>query len=465
MKILLINPTHIIKEDKNMWKSVTGCLPPIGLAQIAACLEQEHIEVRILDMNAEKMPLKNLKKFLHENKKFDFIGITVSIPLLKNAYSIAKICKKKFPESKVVFGGIYPTVRPNEVLQNKYVDFAIRGEAEITFKELTQKSKEEILGLSYKIDNKIVNNQDRPPLDYLDSIPDPAYHLLPIKKYRSSIGSYKRTPSISMIISRGCPGQCTFCHSGSSNAFGKIVRYRSPQRVINQIMSLQKEYGIKEISFYDDNFTTSSKFVKEFCSLLMKNKIDLTWSCFSRVDSIRDINELKTMKKAGCHQISLGIESGDQAILTNIKKHVTLKKCLESIKLIKKAGISTRCSFMIGNPGETIKTMEKTLNFALKLDPDFAVFNITTPYPGTEMYDWAIKNKYLHKKKNIEKFTLVNSIMNLPTVSKKDVEYYYKKMYRKFYLRPKYIVKRIFKINSLRDFKDSLLILRSLVKI
>ena len=395
------------------------------------------------------------------------MGIAASTTTINSVYEIAKICKSYYPNCKIILGGIHPTTSPEEVINNSLgvVDYIARGESEFTFKELIEeKEPSTILSLSYKIGGKIIHNSDRPFLKNLDELPDPAYDLLQLDRYRPTIGSYKKLPAIHMVVSRGCPGQCMFCHSGSANHFGNVVRYRSPKRVFNQIKDLHEHRGINEIIFYDDNLITSKPFVTEFCNLIINNRLKISWTCFGRADFIRDLNILKLMKKAGCHQMCVGIESGDETLLKNIKKYITQDDARRAVTLLREAKIDSRFAFMLGLPGETVKTMQKTLDFALELDPDYALFNINTPYPGTEMYDWAKQNGYFKRQIDYTRWDAGEPILDLPTVSTEDIKMYYKKCLKEFYLRPRYIVKSIVRMRSFTEVKDAFKIFYYLIK-
>jgi radical SAM superfamily enzyme YgiQ (UPF0313 family) len=243
---------------------------------------------------------------------------------------------------------------------------------------------------------------------------------------------------------------------------GKRIRFRNAENIIGEIEMLIRDYKIKEISFYDDTFTANRNNVLKLCSLIKEKKLDITWSCMSRVDMI-DVVLLKEMRSAGCHQIGYGIESADQEVLGNIKKQISFEKVKEAARLTRKAGIDFRGMFMFGNPGETSLTMKKTLQFAIDLNCDLAVFNITTPYPGTEMFDWADKNGYLLTY-DWRKYDLSKQVMRLPTVGNEEVEYFYRYAYKKFYLRPGYILKKIFRLRNLLDLQSSAGFFWSLLK-
>lgn len=449
MNVMLLNPSWMTKEG-NIWKKISGAMPPLGLAYIASYLEKNGITVKIIDAIAEEQEIQDLLEGLTEVP--DFIGITATTITIKSALENAAICKAKFPKAIIVLGGVHPTLVPEEVLNNEKVDYVIRGEGEIAFLNLINgKELEKIDGLSYKKGGEYFHNPYGELIKDLDTLPFPAYHLLPITKYKPALGSHKRLPAISMISTRGCPGKCTFC---LGSYLGGYVRMHSVKYLIEQIKMLQHDYGIKEISFYDDTFTTYKLKVQEFCRKLLKENIDLTWVCFARVDFV-DEKTLRLMKEAGCHQIMYGIESGNKKILKNIRKMTSLPKAIEIVALTKKIGIECRAAFMFGNPGETEDTMKQTLKFAKKLDPDIAIFNITTPYPGTEMYSWADKNNYL-KTKDWSKYDLSNAIMELPTVSSEKVEEFYQKAHKEFYSRPLFLLKKILKLRSFDDIKTAM---------
>lgn len=260
-----------------------------------------------------------------------------------------------------------------------------------------------------------------------------------------------------MIATRGCPGRCTFCYTG---IFGKKIRTRSAGKLLEEIKLLQKDYGIKEISFYDDTFTAFRENVVSFCAGIIREKIDISWSCMSRVDFV-DREILRLMGQAGCHQIGYGLESASEEILNNIQKPLSQALAKETVKLTQQAGIDVRAMFMLGNPGETEQTLRQTINFALEIDPDLVIFNITTPFPGTQMYNWAKDNGYLPDT-DWGSFDLANAVMRLPTVSAGQIRYYYNLAYRRFYLRPLYLWKRLRRIKTLVDMKKNI---RSLVSI
>ena len=449
MKVLLINPP-IYKSIVNVWKKIDSVTPPFGLMILGSILLEKGVDVQILDCNAEMIPLSGLKGHL-PNEYIDYVGITATTALINNGLAVAGICRHVYPDAGIVMGGIHPTVLPDETFACGNVDFVIRGEGERSFPRLIEGDEPtSISGLSFRDGNKIVHNPRTDPAVDLDDVSMPAYHLLPMEKYRTALGSSRRSPNIGMIASRGCPGRCTYCYG---NVFGKKIRFRSPEKIFNEIVHLQETYGIKEVAFYDDTFTTHKKKVIEFCTLLTDNKIDLTWSCFSRVDTV-DFETLQFMREAGCHQISVGIESADKQILKNIRKNIRLSQADEMVRSCRKVGIDVRACFMFGNPGETKETLRKTIDYSKKLNPDIALYNITTPFPGSKMFDWAKEQGYL-RTEDWREYDLARTVMDLPTITGEEIVQAYRSAYREFYLRPSYLLRRFFGMKSFYDVQTN----------
>ena len=450
-RVLMINPPWVIGEDKNLWKEVASSWPSLGLLYIASVLEREGHFVSYLDCSAEHLTVSDTKEKLKMYFPFDFVLITATTPLIKNALKIANSAKKTYKNTKVVLGGVHPSVLPDDVIKDKNVDFVVIDEGEETAKELINGVKiEKILGLVYKKNGKIIKNPLRPLISNLDSIPPPAYHLLSMDKYYPAIGSYKRLPAMSIFATRGCPGRCNFCY----RTFRGIVRKRSAENIINEIKLLKNNFGIKEVSFYDDTFTLFKEEIKKFCKLMISEKIDISWSCFTRVDFV-DGELLRLMKKAGCHLILFGVESADETVLKRINKRISLSQVKKIVKLSRKIGIETRASFMFGNLGDTEESIKKTIDFSLKLDPDEAQYNITTPYPGTELFNYAKEKRYI-KTYNWDDYSISNVVLELPGLTKDKLQYYYEKAHRNFYFRPKIIIRRLLNIKSVDQLKQEI---------
>jgi radical SAM superfamily enzyme YgiQ (UPF0313 family) len=458
MNVLLINPPHVLRKG-NSWYDIMSTMPPLGLAWIAAVLEQDGHQVQILDANALGVIPERVPQWVREHGPFELVGITATTPLISRALSIARCLKAEYPSVPIVLGGVHPTVLPDEVLGEPAVDLVVRGEGENTMREIAaERPWAEIAGISFRRDGATVHNPDRELIANLDDLPLPAYHLLPMHKYRPAAGAAKRTPAISVLATRGCPGRCTFCY----RIFGPRLRVRSGGQVAAEVQFLQEHYGIKEICFYDDTFTAAKREVRAFCEAVQELHLDLTWSCFSRIDTF-DEETFRLMKASGCHQVMFGVEHCCREILENVNKRLSLDNVEGVIRATQRIGIEVRAAFMLGNPGETEESMEENIRFAIDLDPDLAIFNVTTPFPGTEMYRWADEHGYL-RTKNWDEYSFSIPVMELPTVRSAAVLRYYRMAHRRFYLRPKYVWRQLLRLRSLHAWFSCLRALRMLIR-
>jgi len=445
--VLLINPPWLSRDD-NIWHGIKAAMPPLGILTIAAYLEREGITVKVIDVHVEKLSADELKQRIKEiNPRV--VGITVLTATAYASYKIAALAKEISKETIVVVGGVHVDAMPSEALRSEFIDIVVRGDGEITFHEICQKQPlETIKGISYRKDGVIKHNPSSEMIMDLDSIPFPSYHLVPMDKYYPSIGAYKSLPAINLLMTRGCPGKCIFCNSAETT-----LRTRSADKVVDEIIRLKKDYGIREVQFYDDTFTIFKKNVMRFCELLIEKKVGITWTAFARADCINEKMAI-LMKKAGCHQVMFGIESGDEQIRKNIQKPINEEVTKKAIQICRKVKLEVRGAFILGSPGETIETMQKTLDFSMNLDLDIAIYNISTPYPGTQLFDWAKKNGYL-KTENWNDYELSGSIIELPTVLHADVVAFYEKAHKEFYSRPQMIWRRLLRINNFNQLRDA----------
>jgi len=462
MKVFLIKPPF--SEIYGQFKAAATEYPPLGLAYMAAVLEKEGHEVKIIDMPAERTDEDKLKKFLEEFKP-DIVGITVVTPTINYSLKIAGVIKEIIG-CPVVLGGIHPTTMSDEVIANKMVDFVVRREGEYALPELLKiiQNKGDLnkcKGIVWKNGNKIIHNEDRQLIENLDELLLPARHLIKMDKYHYV--DVKEEPMTTMMTSRGCPGQCVYCDA--HNLFGCKFRARSAKSVVDEIEILVNEYKIREIHFIDDTFTLNRRRVEEICDEIKKRKLKFFWTCPNgvRVDTITK-ELLERMKDAGCYGLAFGVESGDQGILNNIRKGTTLEKIREVFRLCKEIGLETWGFFMFGLPGDTEETIKKTIDFAIELDPDVAKFHITVPYPGTELFNQWQDAGYL-KEKDWSKYGIhVEPIFEMPSVSSEKIMELHRLAYKKFYLRPKYLFKAVKRMNSIPRIKNNIAAGFSIIK-
>ena len=466
MSLLLIYPPISVNEryGKDVGK-VGGNLPPLGVTFIAAFVREKGFAVGLIDAVGEGYSVGELvQKALELNPKI--IGISSLTSNFHRVVLFAQEIKKKNPEILIVLGGQHASIMLGKLLEEyDCFDLLAYGEGELTAEELVRKYKENdyhkasfldnfellrnIKGLIFRDGQEIITTECRELITNLDELPFPAWDLLHMKNYIPLPNQYKRTPVINMLVIRGCPFNCSFC---SANVVAKRrIRPMSPERVIEMIKHVVQNYGIKEISFWDDMLTTNKEWLHKLCTLIISNKINIAWSCYSRVDRV-DRELLQHMKDAGCWNIFFGFESGSQQLLDNIDKGITLEQTEKANKLCKEAGIEVRASFMLALPGETPELAEETIEFAKKLNPDYAQFCITTPYPGTKLYDEA--EKYGTLTKNFSEYHGWSAVfVPFGYKNREEIEKLEKRATREFYLRPRYLLSRLGKVKNWEDLK------------
>ena len=460
--VLLIQPPISVSERYGRdVGEVGGYLPPLGLAMIAAVLKEKGFKIKIVDSIVMNYGNEDILRIIEKTNP-RVVGITAITPTYHRAKSLAEDIRKRFPNILLVIGSHHVTIMPQIVLKETNFDLGVIGEGEVTIVELlklykslnynykkftSSKKLGKIDGIIFKKKDKLVITKPRKLIEDLNTLPYPARELLPMEKYLPLPNQYKRKPVVHMTTIRGCPYNCSFC--SNNKIFGRKVRYRSPEKVVGEIEYVMKEYGAREISFWDDMMTVNKEWMYKFCDLIINRKINIVWTCYARVDSV-DEPMLRKMKKAGCWNIFFGFESGVQELLNNINKGITLEQIKKANDLCKKIGIEVRASFMIALPGETPELARKTIEFAKKLNPDYVQFCITTPYPGTSLYENV--KKYGELIEDYAKFNIWEPVF-IPKGYKNpdEIKKIEKIAMREFYLRPKYILSRIRKINSLED--------------
>jgi radical SAM superfamily enzyme YgiQ (UPF0313 family) len=445
--ILLINPPWITR-DETVWHGIKGAMPPLSLLSIGAVLENEGFNVVVMDAHLKALSEDEVKKEI-EAIGPAIVGITMMTATAIVSHRIAQLVKEVDPKTTVVVGGVHPDALPDETLRNRAIDYVVRGDGEYTMLEICQgRPVDEIQGLSHRRDGRPVHNPDRAILMDLNELPPYAYHLIAMGEYYPAAGAYRRLPAINMLMTRGCPGKCIFCNSAETK-----LRTRDARRVVDEIKHLRDTYGIREIQFYDDTFTVMKKNALHFCELMAEENVGVGFSCFARTDCFSP-KMAKALKAAGCHQVMFGVESGSQQILKTLRKDIDLERTRQAVQEAKDAGIEVRAAFVFGTPGETHHTIQETADYAMSLDPDLAIYNITTPYPGTQFYHWAEENDRL-KTRDWWDYELGEPIVELGTITGEELKEAYEKAFRKFYNRPRIYAKRLLKIRSITHLRDS----------
>lgn len=436
-EVLLINPM-----DKGHVTNGLGLrVPPLNLMYLAAALEKGSMSVKILDDDLYQM---GSLKMANLASKIDplVVGVTATTATIKNALKYVKTIKKFLPNTLTVIGGPHPTFTPEGTLKDEEaLDVVVVGEGEETLAEIAEEYKRnelknfgDIKGIVYRDNGKINATPPRPLIKNLDDLPFPARHLIPFKEYKTS-----QSQAGGMITSRGCVFNCNYC--SSSLIMGKKFRGRSPGNVVDELEELVYKYGVRDIAFLDDIFMLNKRRAMAVADEIKNRGLDISFVTSSRVDTVnREL--LESLKKAGMGTLYCGVESGSQRVLDLMGKGITLKQAEDAIKTAKEVDINVLGSFILGYPGETSHEMDQTIDFSIKLDPDYSQFSILTPFPGTPIY-YELKQKGLLDTEDWSKYTVLDSVVNYEKLglTKKLVERKLNKAYLKFYTRPKYLFK------------------------
>ncbi len=355
----------------------------LGLGYLASYARSRHDEIEIIILDTRTATKKETRRFFAST--FDLIGITVLSPVYYEVISLFKTIRKANCTKSICLGGPYVTTLMEEIFVQTPADYAVYGEGEITFSELLffikgQRNLEEINGLMYRdLSGEIKTNAPRELITDLDSLPLPAYDLFKMNRY----------PVHRLVTSRGCPYRCAFCNSTSIWQF--TWRKRSAENVVAEVEFLTRQFGNKTFSFNDNSFNIDMDRVDQFCDLLIEKETKILWSTPVRAEKI-NLPLARKMKKAGCYNVGVGIESANDAILKMMDKQNSIVKIEEGISIFKKAGIEVLGQFVIGSPGETLEKVKESLAYAKNSELDFVMFYSILPFKGTPQWDY-VKSK------------------------------------------------------------------------
>ncbi len=366
---------------------------PYGLGILAALLEKEGYNVRVLDINAVREPQAAIEQWLAVNNKWDIIGISGLVTTYRYQKALVPIIRRTNPQARIIAGGGCATSVPELVFEHMDIDVAVLGEGEISLLEVVKtleggRSLQGIRGIWYRENGVIYKNEPGENIEDLDSVPFPARHLLPLDRYLENSPilfgpvAQRAKRRLDVITTRGCPFNCNFCY----HMFGRSkIRYRSPENVVEEIEMLIRDYDIDFISFLDENFTASKERVYRFAELIKAKNIKIPWGTSSRVHNV-DRELLQVMKDSGCVYLSYGVESGSQEMLAKMNKKATVEQAKRAIELTREVGITAVATFIFGYPGETRQTIRETVKFCQDINMKKGFF-FATPYPGTPLYE------------------------------------------------------------------------------
>ena len=438
MKVFFTTPPLSLKERYGSLSGGGSTSPSLGILILSAVARNEGFDCTLVDASALALTEEELLKRL-EAIKPDILCISSTTLGIRNANTFTVEAKRMIPSLTVIVGGPHITAAPLETMERfSSFDIAVIGEGELTLAELLRalssgNTLSAVQGLIFREGNSLVDTGRRPFIKDLDSLPFPAWDLLEQFPARYMPAPFKvmKLPAAILVTSRGCPNKCIFC---DRSVFGASCHGYSAEYVVRQMSELYHRYGIREFSFEDDTFITFRSRLKEICERLIELRLDISWTCLGRVNHVSAEN-LRLMRKAGCWQISFGIESGSQEILKLINKRVTLDQVRQAVRLSREAGIRSKGFFIIGHPGDTKETIKLTIDFALELPLDDISVSLMTPFPGTELYRRAAEfGEFNPDWANMNLLTIVFIPHGL---IRNDLVMAQKELLRRFYFRPR----------------------------
>lgn len=429
LNVLLIHPPC----EEEIYRRFLGLTaPPTGLAYVAAALEEKN-KVRIIDMPAEGKDVSKVKKEI-ETFKPDMLGVYCATYRVDHAHQVINATKEVDASIKTLMGGPHASLLAEDVLEeNPNLDAVVCGEGDITVPELVNGWDSggiaNVKGIVFRENGRILRNPPRPLIDDLDELPYPARHLLPMDRYKL----FETFKIVTMISSRGCPYGCHYC--SVSAIYGRKWRARSAKNVVDEMEHLWDNYDVDVIMFFDDNFDLDRKRTENICDEIMERGLDIPWGYESSIMST-DRGHLKKLREAGCKIISYEIETASQKSITTMKKDISTQEMKEVMSNSKDLGMLRIANVILGLPGETREDVMESIELMKELNPEYPLFFLPTPYPGTKFHDTAEKMGMI-KELDWSKYTTANPIIETQELSLKEVRELNTKAYKDFYLRTK----------------------------
>lgn len=466
MKVMLISLPKIkglATDIPDIFEEEPQFYPPLDLMSTAAYLKKySHHEVEILDAQILRMGYDEIRQEI-KAKSPDIVGMTTTTYTLPEAIEIAKITREINSSIHVNLGGTHTYIFPTETINFSCIDSLILGEGEIAFTQLVNaldqnpNNLSQLKGIIYKDNAQIIQTPAQDVIFDLDSLPNPSREMIPYKKYLLNAKTRQASVFTTILSSRGCPYECTYCYRPP---LSKNFRARSSANIINEIEECVQS-GISEFIFVDDVFTLNRKRVFELCDEIIKRNLKIKWRIKARVNNI-DYGLLLRLREAGCHWIHYELGTGTQKMLDLLKKEFTIEQIQDAIKLTNDIRITSSVDIMLGFPEETREDILKTIKFVNKLNPDFAYFSLITPHPGTELYKiWrstsGIKNdpwqEYVTEFKIPTWHQNPAELTNLLNFA-----------YKSFYFRLGFFLKQLLTVSSLEVFKNRIKISMKVLK-
>ena len=457
MRIMLINsPIDSVLANGHV-SPVTSYLfynsAPLGILWIAAVLEERGETVAVIDAAAEKLDVESTVRRVEQFRP-DIVGIGSTTVVFETAVALGDALKRALPSIPVVLGGWHVTLMPEDAMQHRCFDVGVVDEGEFTMAELVDhyrgtKALEDVDGVVWMgEDGQLVRTKPRKKFKELDKLPFPARHLLPPDLYQPIPIDEHGTPKFAMMTSRGCPHACAFCQKSRSG-----YRSHSPERIVDEMEHLVREYGAQDIAFVDSLFCANKRRVMRICDEIIKRGVNVSWTCSSRVEVV-DKEVLQRMKDAGCWRTRFGVESGNDRVLDFISKGITKEKIRNAITWADEVGLKPKAFFMVGHMPDTRESIEETIEFAKSLPLHDVTVQINTLLPRTPQLEiWQREGE---KWGRLVTDTTDEKSFWEPTfvpwgLESEDLIEYHRKFYREFYFRPITIQRHLDNIKTVRD--------------
>lgn len=453
MKILLLNPVNELVQQSKACSRFFAPILPLNLAYLSAVLSNAGFEVVVIDQFAQQLTnIDTVEEIARHNP--DVLGVSLLTPVVDSANKLFCDLRKQLPALKIIVGNIHASLFYEEMLKTGIVDFCVLQEGEISFLNLCVGLKDkqalrEVKGIAFVEDNNVVVTDKQPILKDLDSLPYPAWNLFALDFYKKApMLGFDDIRILPILGSRGCPYRCYYC---SQDKIYPEFRKRKISAIVDEIEFMVERYGAEAFGFCDAYFPWDEQSCYEFCDELKKRKINIKWVTETRVDKVNK-EMLAAMASVGLHLVMYGIESGDQDVLDSVSKKANVEQAKNAVRWTKEAGVLVQGLFILGLPQDTKESCQRTIDFALKLDPDIAKFNLAMPYPGSQFYE-----DYGKDKKNGEEFCSWidwtdhdGDLLFVPQKMTSDQLRFMQRLAMfKFYVRPKVIWRFIFKLRML----------------
>jgi anaerobic magnesium-protoporphyrin IX monomethyl ester cyclase len=441
MKVLLVEPRKVI------WEMMRPCVPvPLGLAQVAAVLEENNIEVKILDCTALKVDQHALEQAIRREQP-DMVGATALTPFFYDAVQVAEIAKGVDPRIVTVLGGPHVTSLPEETLnEHTAVDIVARGEGERTLVDLVRcledgKQLSQVKGIGFRSNGEIILTEPQALVD-VDELPLPAYHLLPMDKYYFVVLGRFAT----VIASRGCPHRCTFCSEW--RFWGGRQRQRDPKKIGDELELLVRKYDMESIWFGDDCFNVSAELMRGICDEIKARNLPFSWFYQGRADLVVEHRDLlPLMSETGCRMVQIGIETSTEQELTLLNKKLSLGKIAEAVGLLKEHDIIAQGLIIVGTRDDSADSIIHKVRYMQRLDVDFPIFTMFTPFPGSDIYQEAKENNWLEVQ-DYALYDMANVIMPTEHLTRKQLAASYRWCYSTYYTNLVKVWKGLFSRND-----------------